>query len=131
MLGAITNIRYVFSRTRRSNYGPRPNTSLIPHTASERMVGTERMAERNPCRHPCRSWRRKRMRVIVLMGIRLFFIFFYAEGHFRLYICEFILNYFSIYFMLTEGTIRAVRSKEGLGFKNLRSQIVKRNLRGS
>jgi hypothetical protein len=33
--------------------------------------------------------------------------------------------------MLTTGTILAVRFKEGLRFNNLRSQIVKGNLRGS
>jgi hypothetical protein len=38
-------------------------------------------------------------------GIRLFLNFLYAKGHFRLYICKFILNYFSIYFRLTVSTI--------------------------
>jgi hypothetical protein len=37
-------------------------------------------------------------------GIWLFLDFLW-EDHFRLYICEFILNYFSIYFILTIGTI--------------------------
>jgi len=41
MLGAIANVRYVFSLTRRSNYGPRPNTSLIPHTGSEQMASMD------------------------------------------------------------------------------------------
>jgi hypothetical protein len=39
MLGAIANVRYVFSLTRSSSYGPRPNTSLIPRTGSEQMAG--------------------------------------------------------------------------------------------